>query len=42
MEVEVYRCQFCGAESPAAEWVADRCPLCGREYDPILAQEEDD
>lgn len=39
---EEFRCQFCGEESPAAEWDDDKCPKCGEEYDPILAQEGDD
>jgi hypothetical protein len=37
-----YRCQFCERESPAREWKDDKCPECGREYDAMLAQEEDD
>jgi Zn finger protein HypA/HybF involved in hydrogenase expression len=38
----VYRCQFCEQESPARDWKSDKCPKCGRAYDPILAQEGDD
>jgi rubrerythrin len=34
-----YRCQFCGKVSPAKDWKDDKCPKCGREYDPILAQD---
>ena len=37
-----YRCQFCARESPAKDWKDDKCPECGRAYDPMLAQEEDD
>jgi len=39
-----YRCQFCTAESPTKEWKAknDHCPKCGRAYDALLAQDEDD
>jgi hypothetical protein len=41
---EVYRCQFCGKEALAKEWNQDgnECPACGRMYDWILAQDEDD
>jgi rubrerythrin len=35
-----YRCQFCGGGSPVAEWKPeDRCPKCGKKYDPILVDE---
>lgn len=39
-----YRCQFCGATSPAKTWKrgGDKCPMCGRVYDAMLAQEGDD
>jgi Zn finger protein HypA/HybF involved in hydrogenase expression len=37
-----YRCQFCEQHSPAKEWKKDCCPKCGREYDPILAQDEEE
>lgn len=37
-----YKCQFCEAESPAADWKDNACPKCGRKYDCILAQEGDD
>jgi len=37
-----YRCQFCEKTAPASEWKDDRCPHCGRSYDPMLAQEMDD
>ena len=40
--VETYRCQFCEKESPVKQWKYDKCPKCGRAYDPILAQEGDD
>ena len=37
-----YRCQFCGQDSAVEEWRSDECPKCGRKYDAMLAQEEDD
>lgn len=37
-----YRCQFCGKESRASEWKKDKCPKCGREYNAILAQDEEE
>jgi hypothetical protein len=38
-----YRCQFCGQESPAVLWVPmDKCPKCGRLYDAMLAQDEEE
>lgn len=39
--VNSYRCQFCERETPAREWKNNKCPKCGRAYDPILAQEGD-
>jgi hypothetical protein len=40
---DVYRCQFCEHEAPAAQWAPrDECPKCGRVYDAMLAQEGDD
>ena len=41
-EVLTYKCQFCEEESPAKNWKDDKCPLCKRSYDPMLAQEGDD
>ncbi len=43
-QVAGYRCQFCGETSPLAKWKrgGDECPKCGRIYDAMLAQEEDD
>jgi hypothetical protein len=38
----VYRCQFCEKESSVQEWKNDKCPKCGKTYDPMLAQEGDD
>lgn len=37
-----WRCQFCGEESPQRKWKKDQCPKCGRKYDALLAQDEDD
>lgn len=37
-----YRCQFCGAETPARDWKQDKCPKCGRAYDAILAQDSEE
>lgn len=38
-----YRCQFCQRESFAALWKdINTCPLCGRVYDAILAQDEEE
>lgn len=38
-----YRCQFCGLESLAAAWYRGyTCPVCKREYDPILAQDHEE
>ena len=43
MVEDVYRCQFCGDESPAKNWTeVDECPKCGRKYDAMLAQDDDD
>ncbi len=39
---ETYRCQFCGESSPQKDWVEDACPLCGRKYDYILAQDSEE
>lgn len=41
---EAWRCQFCDQFSPMLSWLKQGtlCPKCGREYDPILAQEGDD
>lgn len=39
---ETVRCQFCEKDSPKKSWKEDKCPLCGRVYDAILAQEGDD
>jgi Zn finger protein HypA/HybF involved in hydrogenase expression len=41
-KVIYYKCQFCEEESPADKWDGDRCPKCGKIYDPMLAQEGDD
>lgn len=38
----LYRCQFCEKESPASEWADNKCPLCGEEYDWVLAQDEEE
>lgn len=38
-----YRCMFCGESSLAVTWVPmDKCPKCGRIYDPMLAQDEEE
>lgn len=34
-----YKCQFCGESAPVKDWVKDICPKCGREYNPLLAQD---
>ena len=38
-EMETYRCQFCGQESPKKEWKdkGQTCPKCDRKYDWMLA-----
>jgi hypothetical protein len=41
-EILTYKCQFCEEESLAKNWIDDKCPLCKRQYDPMLAQEGDD
>lgn len=38
----IWRCQFCGEYSPQPQWKKDQCPKCGRKYDALLAQDEDD
>lgn len=39
---EIYRCQFCEAETPAKKWKQDKCPKCGRAYDVLLAQDSEE
>lgn len=39
--INKYCCQFCGKESYDTLWKDDKCPECGEEYDPILAQDEE-
>jgi hypothetical protein len=38
------RCQFCGDTAHKMFWGADqdRCPYCGKIYDPILAQDSEE
>lgn len=42
--MEVYKCQFCGEESPIKEWGKDgqTCPKCGKKYDWMLAQDSEE
>jgi hypothetical protein len=38
-----YRCMFCCRESLAVRWMAGNvCPLCGRHYDWMLAQDSEE
>lgn len=37
-----YKCQFCSAESPAKDWIDDKCPICGRKYNILLAQDSEE
>ena len=41
---EMYRCQFCGQDSPARQWkkLKDKCPKCGEEYNVLLAQDSEE
>lgn len=39
VEIPTYRCQFCNEESSRPDWVHDCCPLCGRAYGVLLAQD---
>jgi hypothetical protein len=41
-KVDTYICQFCGEESPEAEWNGDECPRCGEMYDWMLAQDSEE
>lgn len=38
----IYRCQFCEKNSPKGAWKDDRCPICGKKYDAMLAQDLED
>jgi DNA-directed RNA polymerase subunit RPC12/RpoP len=42
--VIVYKCQFCGEESPKKEWKEEGqvCPKCGKKYDYQLAQDSEE
>lgn len=41
-EQQEYRCQFCGYEGPG--WLNDGyvCPVCGKEYNALLAQDSEE
>lgn len=37
-----YICQFCAKETPAKDWIADKCPKCGRQYNWMIAQDSEE
>jgi hypothetical protein len=41
-KIETYICQFCGEETPAKDWIKDKCPKCKKEYNVIMAQDSEE
>lgn len=39
---EIYKCQFCLAETLKKHWKDDKCPVCGKKYNVQLAQDSEE
>ena len=35
-------CQFCERESSSSSWVDDKCPICKKKYNWMLAQDSEE